>query len=80
MRSPGSASSPRSRSRAAAPARWPNGIHDIMRSVGAQYDVEVAESYGDLAPADWVGGADCLHPDDSGYAKVAQSFADVLVS
>jgi lysophospholipase L1-like esterase len=55
-----------------------SGIHGIMRSVGAQYDVEVAESYGDLAPADWVGGADCLHPKDSGYTKVARSFADVL--
>lgn len=56
-----------------------NGIHGIMRSVGAQYGVEVAESYGDLSPSDWVGGADCLHPVDSGYAKVAQSFADVLI-
>lgn len=61
------------------PGPLANGIHDIMRSVGALYDVEVAESYGDLAPADWVGGGDCLHPVDSGYAKVAQSFADVLI-
>lgn len=55
------------------------GIHDIMRSVGAQYGVEVASSYGKLVPSDWVGGQDCLHPKDSGYAKVAQSFADVLI-
>lgn len=55
------------------------GIHDIMRAVGAVHGVEVAEVYGDLSPGDWVGGSDCLHPVDSGYAKVAQAFADVLI-
>lgn len=59
---------------------FPGGIHDIMRTVGAAHGVEVAEVYGDLGPGDWVGGADCLHPDDSGYAKVADAFADVLIS
>jgi len=54
------------------------GLHDIMRDVGADYDVEIAEVFGDLGPADWVGGADCLHPDDSGYEKVAAAFAEVL--
>ena len=54
------------------------GLHDIMRDVGADYDVEIAEVYGDLGPQDWVGGNDCLHPDDSGYAKVAAAFAEVL--
>ena len=60
------------------PGPLANGIHDIMRSVGATYGVEVAEVYGDLASTDWVGGADCLHPDNSGYAKVADAFAQVL--
>lgn len=55
------------------------GIHDIMRAVGAAHGVEVAEVYGDLSPGDWVGGTDCLHPVDSGYAKVADAFADVLI-
>ena len=54
------------------------GLHDIMRDVGADYDVEIAEVFGDLGPADWVGGSDCLHPDDSGYEKVAAAFAEVL--
>jgi len=54
------------------------GLHDIMRDIGADYDVEIAEVFGDLGPADWVGGADCLHPDDSGYEKVAAAFAEVL--
>ena len=30
-----------------------------------------ASVYGQLAPSDWVGGNDWLHPRDSGYAKVA---------
>ena len=54
------------------------GLHDIMRDIGADYDVEIAEVFGDLGPADWVGGSDCLHPDDSGYVKVAAAFAEVL--
>ena len=60
------------------PGPLANGIHDIMRSVGAAYGVEVAEVYGDLSPTDWVGGADCLHPNNAGYAKVADAFAQVL--
>ena len=42
------------------------------------YGVEVAEVFGDLGPQDWVGGNDCLHPDDSGYEKVAAAFVEVL--
>jgi hypothetical protein len=26
----------------------------------------------------WVGGQDCLHPDDSGYEKVTEAFLEVL--
>jgi lysophospholipase L1-like esterase len=57
----------------------PQGLHDIMREVAADYGVEIAEVFGDLAPQDWLGGQDCLHPRDSGYAKVAQAFLEVLV-
>jgi lysophospholipase L1-like esterase len=56
----------------------PQGLHDVMREVAARYDVRVAEVFGDLAPGDWVGGADCLHPEDSGYAKVTDAFLEVL--
>jgi hypothetical protein len=56
----------------------PQGLHDIMRDVGEDHGVEVAEVFGDLSAADWVGGADCLHPDDSGYDKVAKAFEEVL--
>jgi lysophospholipase L1-like esterase len=56
----------------------PVGLHDIMRDVAGDYGVEVAEVYGDLGPQDWLGGNDCLHPDDSGYEKVAAAFVEVL--
>lgn len=62
-----------------APPLIPRGLHDVMRDVAASYDVEIADSFHKLAPQDWVGGQDCLHPDDSGYDKVAQAFVDVLV-
>jgi hypothetical protein len=54
------------------------GLHDIMREVAAEHDVQVAEVFGDLAPEDWVGGSDCLHPDASGYDKVTVAFLEVL--
>jgi lysophospholipase L1-like esterase len=56
----------------------PQGLHDVMREVAAAHGVEVAEVFGDLGPQDWVGGSDCLHPDDSGHAKVAAAFVEVL--
>jgi lysophospholipase L1-like esterase len=56
----------------------PLGLHDIMRETAARYDVQVAEVFGDLAPEDWVGGTDCLHPDDSGYDKVTDAFLEAL--
>jgi lysophospholipase L1-like esterase len=56
----------------------PIGLNDILRQVAAQYGVETAEVFGDLAPEDWLGGQDCLHPDDSGYVKVAQAFIETL--
>jgi lysophospholipase L1-like esterase len=56
----------------------PQGLHDIMRATAARYDIGVAEVFGDLAPEDWVGGNDCLHPDDSGYDKVTVAFREAL--
>jgi lysophospholipase L1-like esterase len=61
-----------------APPLVPQGLHDVMREVAADYNVEVVDVFGDLGPQDWVGGEDCLHPDDSGYDKVAEAFLEVL--
>ena len=56
----------------------PAGLHDVMREVATAHGVQVASVYGQLVPADWVGGADCLHPRDSGYAKVVTAFLQTL--
>jgi lysophospholipase L1-like esterase len=61
-----------------APPLVPQGLNDVIRDVAADYNVEVADVFGDLGPQDWVGGQDCLHPDDSGYDKVAEAFLEVL--
>jgi hypothetical protein len=49
-----------------------------MRQVASEHDVLVASVYGELVPADWVGGNDCLHPRDSSYAKVVAAFVETL--
>ena len=55
------------------------GVNDVIRFVAATYGLGVAEVFGDLEPNDWVGGTDCLHPDNSGHDEVTDSFAEVLV-
>jgi lysophospholipase L1-like esterase len=50
------------------------GFNDIIRSVAGALDVRVAETFGQLAPDDWVGGDDCRHPDTSGHHKIAEIF------
>jgi lysophospholipase L1-like esterase len=62
------------------PGVLPQGLHDIMRDVADDYGVEVAEIFGDLGSQDWLGGNDCLHPDDSGYDKVTAAFVEVLAN
>jgi lysophospholipase L1-like esterase len=64
----------------------PLGLHGIMRDVGEDHGVEVAEVYGDLnSPGDWFSSqqppesrTDCLHPTDSGYDKVTDAFEEAL--
>ena len=55
-----------------------DGVHDVVRRVAADYDASVAESFGTLAPSDFVGGQDCLHMTDSGHDRVADTFEDVI--
>jgi GDSL-like Lipase/Acylhydrolase family len=66
----------------------PQGLHDIMRDVGDDYGVEVAEVYGDLnREKDWYSSTqvdqgfpptDCLHPTQAGYDKVSEAFLEAL--
>lgn len=55
------------------------GLDDVMRNVARRYDVLVPSSFGKLDADDWLGGGDCLHPDDSGYAKVANVYLRALL-
>lgn len=43
----------------------------VYQGVAGQYGVQVASTHGALGDGDWVGGGDCLHPNDAGHAKVA---------
>jgi len=52
----------------------PVGFNDVIRSIAAGHGAEVADTFGDLAAGDLVGGTDCLHPDDSGHAIIAADF------
>jgi lysophospholipase L1-like esterase len=61
----------------------PFGLHDIMRTVAANYGVKVADVHNDLNdPPDWLSftnAADCLHPSDSGYDKVTDAFVEAVL-
>ena len=53
----------------------PGGLNDIIRGVaGGVGGVSVVETFGLLAQNDFLGGEDCLHPDDSGHRKIAKAF------
>ena len=53
----------------------PYGLNDLIRAVANGVGgVTVVETYGLLDSGDWVGGQDCLHPDDSGHLKIAKAF------
>lgn len=61
------------------PAPLDVGLRGVMQQVAAVHDVTIADVFGALEDdVDWVGGGDCLHPVASGYAKVADAFADAL--
>ena len=55
------------------------GLNDIIRGVAASVGgITVAETYGLLGDKDFVGGDDCLHPDDSGHQKIAKAFRGAM--
>lgn len=51
------------------------GLNAFIRDIAAGYSARVADLAGKLTPTDYTGGADCWHPRDSGYAKIADQFA-----
>jgi lysophospholipase L1-like esterase len=56
----------------------PVGLNDIIRSAAAAHGAVVAETAPLIGVEDLVGGADCLHPDNSGHDDIADAFAAVI--
>jgi hypothetical protein len=49
----------------------PRGLNDVIREVASGYGVDVADTWGQIGPGQWVGGSDCLHPNTTGHATIA---------
>jgi len=52
----------------------PVGFNGLIRQISQTYGAQVADTFGALGAGDFVGGADCLHPNASGHAKIAETF------
>ena len=55
-----------------------SGFNDLIRVTAAATETQVAEVSGRLSPGDYVGGLDCIHPNDAGHEKIAAAFLDSL--
>ncbi|GEL98183.1 hypothetical protein CTE05_17300 [Cellulomonas terrae] len=53
----------------------PLGFNDRLRVVADRYDAVVVDTFGTLGDGDFVGGADCVHPDGDGHRALADVFA-----
>lgn len=49
-----------------------DGLNDVIREAAAASGAQVAELYGELTAGQYVGGADCLHPNLSGHTTIAE--------
>jgi lysophospholipase L1-like esterase len=54
------------------------GFNDLIRALSAEHGAVVADLFGTVGAGDFVGGTDCVHPDASGHAKIADVFAASL--
>jgi lysophospholipase L1-like esterase len=54
------------------------GFNDLVDAISSQYQASVADTFGALGDGDFVGGADCLHPNADGHAKIATAFEAAL--
>jgi lysophospholipase L1-like esterase len=57
----------------------PVGYNDLIEMISAQFGATPAETFGMLGAGDFVGGADCLHPNRSGHTKIAAAFHEAFV-
>jgi lysophospholipase L1-like esterase len=54
------------------------GLNDVLRQAAASTGAQVADLFGALGATDYVGGLDCLHPDASGHAVIADEVVATL--
>ncbi|WP_186816372.1 SGNH/GDSL hydrolase family protein [Cellulomonas aerilata] len=54
------------------------GFNDLVRGLSAEHGAVVADTFGTVGAGDFVGGADCVHPDAEGHAKIADVFAEAF--
>jgi len=57
----------------------PVGYNDLIEMISAQFGATPAKTFGKLGEGDFVGGADCLHPNRSGHTKIAAAFHEAFV-
>jgi lysophospholipase L1-like esterase len=48
------------------------GLNDVIRAAAAASGAQVAELHGMLQPTQFVGGGDCLHPNEAGHTRIAE--------
>lgn len=53
----------------------PLGFNDRLRQVADRYGAIVVDTFGTLGDGDFVGGADCVHPDGDGHRALAEVYA-----
>jgi lysophospholipase L1-like esterase len=54
------------------------GLNDVIREAAAATGAQVADLYGKLGPAQFVGGTDCLHPNLAGHTTIAGIVYDTV--
>jgi hypothetical protein len=56
------------------------GFNGLIETISAIYGAKVADTFGQLGEGDFVGGADCRHPNEAGHAKIATAFQEAFAN
>lgn len=55
-----------------------SGLNDVIRAAAATTGAQVADLYGRVVAGQFVGGSDCLHPNQAGHATTAEIVYETL--
>ena len=55
-----------------------DGLNDVLREAAQATGAQVADLYGEVVAGQFVGGLDCLHPNQSGHVAIAGVVAETL--